>query len=190
MTHPVTDTRHFEWSIDSDDRIVSVNDAWLAFAEENEPYFADPMVIVGRPLWEFVTDVQTRRIYTLLIERLRRTREPLTVPFRCDSPGCRRFMEVTLSPDGDGGVRFVSRMLHQEHRPEVEWMASSHLVTERLLTLCSWCKKIKLPGNEYVEVERAIERLDLFGELTLPQFTHGCCPQCLESMMAHIRKAQ
>jgi hypothetical protein len=190
MTPPLTDNREFEWTIDADNRFVSVNDNWLAFAEENDPYFADPRVVLGRSLWEFVTDIRTRRIYDLLIDRVRSLQHPVNVPFRCDSPDCRRFMEVTLTTDGDGGIRFVSRVLRLEPRPAVELLGASHLTSSRFLTLCSWCKRIRLPDDDFVEVEQAIERLDLFGEPVLPNLTHGCCPDCFDSLIGRFRLAR
>ena len=180
------DTRQFEWIVDSSNAIVSVNDNWLSFAEENDPHFADPLVVQGCPLNEFITDAETRHLYDCLMQRVRTDGKPVTVPYRCDSPDCRRFMEVDLSPAEDGGVRFLSRIVRLEPRPTVALMTPTVQHSNDLLSMCSWCKKVKLPANGYTEVEDAVDKLSLFASEVLPHLTHGCCPQCYAAMMEQI----
>ncbi|MGD8953111.1 MAG: hypothetical protein PVI45_01945 [Desulfobacterales bacterium] len=40
--------------------------------------------------------------------------------------------------------------------------------------------------NHWVETERAVKELDLFGPKTLPLLTHGVCPSCYESWVADL----
>jgi hypothetical protein len=40
--------------------------------------------------------------------------------------------------------------------------------------------------NHWVETERAVKELDLFGPKALPLLTHGVCPSCYESWVADL----
>jgi hypothetical protein len=50
-----------------------------------------------------------------------------------------------------------------------------------VLMVCSWCKAVEA-GHVWVEVEQAVERLDLFAPEALPPISHGICPDCSERM--------
>jgi hypothetical protein len=47
--------------------------------------------------------------------------------------------------------------------------------------MCGWCKRVYADAK-WVEIEEAIERLDLFGISKPPDTTHGICPSCKESV--------
>ena len=49
---------------------------------------------------------------------------------------------------------------------------------EPVLSTCSWCIKACLPNDEWVELEEAVNRLDLFGGGVVPSLKHGLCLDC------------
>src|SRR5450631_2450126 len=84
------------YQIDGHDDIISVNSAWKAFARSNgAPHLAEQ--VVGRSLWEFVSDGTTRQVYRDLLVRVRGGRT-VTFSYRCDSPSLRRYMRMTMTP--------------------------------------------------------------------------------------------
>jgi hypothetical protein len=163
------------YQIDGHDDITSVGDSWAAFAVSNgAPHLAAH--VVGRSLWEFVSDATTRRVYRDLLVRVRGGRT-VTFSYRCDSPSLRRFMQMTMTPRAHKGVGFDSLTLRTESRVPPLLAATPIGQSGTLLTACGWCNRMAV-GDDWVEVESAVERLGLFGSSRLPAITHGMCPRC------------
>jgi hypothetical protein len=171
----------FSYIIAADDTIVFVDQAWISFAHENDTPHLTAEFVLHRPIWEFITDRETRHLYQIMISKVRETGDPITLPFRCDAPECRRFMEMEISLVSDGAVRFDTHVQRQELREPVTLLDPKSSRSDKFLTLCSWCKKALLPSKEWVEAEEAVARLSLFSGSLLPQLTHGMCPACSET---------
>lgn len=169
--------RVFIHIVDRDGVIVSVNDEWLAFARENDAPELVRKTVEGRPLWDFMDGMETRHISRLLFEKARNTGKTLIIPYRCDSPGIRRFLEMEIAPMVDGTVAFRSRYLKYEPRDPVRFLDRGVGRTSEFLTLCSWCRRARV-GDEWVELEDAIGKNELFSTSSLPQLTHGICQDC------------
>jgi hypothetical protein len=176
------DPREFVHRIDRDGRIRFVNDAWLSFAAENR-WGESAREVLGSPLMAHISDAQTRHIYDLLLERVHEKGRDIRFHYRCDSPDCRRFMEMWIHHDRAlDQIVFRSRVLRLETREPVALLDSG--LAERsgdVLMVCSWCKAVEA-GHVWVEVEQAVERLDLFAPEALPPISHGICPDCSERM--------
>ncbi len=173
MTRP-----SIRYQLDPQDRIQAVDTAWLAFARANAGPELDPDAVLGRRIWDFIAGKETRHLYRLLIDKARREWREMAVPLRCDSPTRRRYLELAIKPLADGVVEFSSSTIREEPRPFVALLDPSVARSDDLLVICSWCKHVRTRGNEWVEVERAIRRLDLFASDPLPQLTHGICSAC------------
>lgn len=174
----LADKRTFIYRIDAADRITHVNEEWLSFAVENGSPALDRKAVINRPLWDFIYGTETKHIYRVIVDRVRAAGLPLSIPFRCDSPELRLFMEMEIVPLDKKAVEFDCALLRTEPRPR---MALLDPLTERsddFLAMCSWCKRIRLAGNEWVEVEEAVKRLNMFEAASLPQLTHGMCGSC------------
>ena len=112
--------------------------------------------------------------------KVRNQKLPLIIPFRCDSPDCRRFLEMEISCLRGDDIQFQSRVLRQEFRPAVGVLEASGRKSDQFLRICSWCKKIWVPTGQWEEIEEAVKSLDLFASDQLPQLTHGICDSCYE----------
>jgi hypothetical protein len=168
-----------EYSIDAEDRLVAVSDDWATFATANQAPDLARSAVLGTPLWDHVDDLATRELYRKLIRRARAGHE-LRFRVRCDSPTARRVLELTLSPQGDGGVRFHAAVLTSEDRERVELLSRETARSDDWLTLCSWCNRVRLPTRRWVEVEEAVVALGLLEGGPLPDLTHGMCEDCDE----------
>lgn len=168
--HPVV------YRIDAGDMLVEVNDAWRAFALENgAPSLADGAV--GTSLWAAIDGAELRHVWGILLDRAR-AGAPVDVPYRCDGPGMRRHMRMTMRGFPDGGVEFVSRILDAEPREPVP--------TDELLRACSWCNRFHV--GEWLEPEDATERAGLLGAAP-PPITHGICEDCRAEVMRGVAGA-
>lgn len=187
-TDPVTmNDRVFRYQVDGLNRIVSVDDAWLDFAHENQAPHLNEDSVIDRSLFDFVFDLDTVHIYRLLLERLRFSGEAITVPFRCDSPTCRRFMSLTMSLAQDGHVLFESRILREEPRDYVALLDPSVGRSKaRFVKVCGWCKKVRIREERWVEVEAAVEHVEFFTRDECTRVTHGMCPPCFETVKRQL----
>ena len=111
------DHRSFIWIIDDADKIVHVNDDWLAFAGENTAPQLTASVVLDQPHLAFYSGARKPvYLYKQIFARLRAGKSPVKFPFRCDSPDCRRFMEMKLSLLPGDAIQFMAQILRQEWR--------------------------------------------------------------------------
>lgn len=177
----------FTYRIDGEDRLVDVDENWLRFAQENGArHLARREAVLGKPLWDFITGQETRHLYELMFAKVRAAQASLQIPFRCDSPGCRRFMEMRMSPEAYGQIRFTTWIVRSESRAPVSLLEASEDRSDEFVTICSWCKKVQVAPGVWEEVEEAVRALDLFASPRLPQLTHGMCPSCKELCLQQL----
>jgi hypothetical protein len=172
------DNREFIYRVDSADQIVFANEHWYDFARENDVLGLQQATVIGRPLWDFIANPEILHLFQVLHARIRRTGTPVTLHYRCDSPDCRRFMELKVVPQAAGAVEFRSRILRTEPRDHVRLLEPEIARTEEWIMMCSWCKKVALPGGYWVEVEEAVNALHLFNSPRMPRISHGICGEC------------
>ncbi|MBS1795011.1 MAG: hypothetical protein JSS81_14215 [Acidobacteria bacterium] len=164
------------YRIDSQDRIVFVNDVWQHFASENDaPDYAAEGVL-NRSLWDFITDSTTRQFYQEVIKAAR-GEKPVTFNFRCDSAEYRRFMKMRVTGE-TGLVQFETETLAVEQRPPQPLLDRHSRRSGELVVICGWCKKINIGQAIWKEVEHAIEALRVFEQEKIPQLSHGMCHGC------------
>ena len=181
--------RKFVYRIDAVDVITDVDDSWVEFAQRNEAESLTRTAVVGSSLWSHVSGDEVRHVYERLFEHVRSGRE-ITVPFRCDSPALRRFLEMQMIPLKDGGIALECRLLREEPRTSraTTLLEPGGPRGEELLVMCSWCKKIE-SLDSWLELDRAVEAMDLLSRPLLPNISHSICPSCKEALDAHLQAA-
>jgi hypothetical protein len=180
------DHRRFIWILDRDDRIIRVNDNWLAFAQENLSPHLMAALVLDQFIWQFITGPETVYLYEQIFRRVRAGVSPVALPFRCDSPDCRRYMEMSLALLPGEAIEFTAHILREERRAPVALLDVSRARSGELLSICSWCKAVYIPGRGWGEIEAAIEALDLFGGRPMPQLTHAVCNTCYETIIQEL----
>lgn len=174
------------YQLDAEDRILSVCQNWREFAHRNGASNLELEMIVGRPIWEFVAGDEARHLNSLLFATARASGRPVSFPFRCDAPDCRRYLRLEVRPLPDDALDVHAATVLEEPRPFVALLDDKTARSSDFLSICSWCKCVLLPGGEWVEVETAVRRLDLFGSHQLPQLSHGVCADCESRIDAEI----
>ena len=147
------DKRTFVYRIDTGDEITFVDDEWLRFAQENEAGELTRERVVGTSVHEFIADEETSAIYHFLLDKVRTDGAPVQVPFRCDSPDCRRHMSMGMAPLAGGQVEIRSRLNRLEPRDPVSLLDAREDRSDELVRMCGWCKKIELDAQAWGEVE-------------------------------------
>ncbi len=94
-------------------------------------------------------------------------------------------MDIHIASQSAGRfVLFSARLRAEERREQSQpLLAANAPRSEETLTMCGWCDRF-LVGGEWVEVEEAAARLELFASPRLPAISHGVCPNCTEMLMA------
>lgn len=172
------------YTVNRSDTLVSVNEAWVVFAAENDGGRLLPRVILGRSLWDFIDDAASKHLYRQLCSRVRAGIGPVRFSLRCDSPGMRRLLEMTIAAEPAGGLTFVVRPVRVERRTPVLLLDTGMSRSTAHLAMCSWCQRIRVEGGAWLEIEEALPRLALFQQALLPRISHGMCEDCLSAMTA------
>ena len=179
-------TENVRYRINSDDLLVDLAGGWERFALENgAPHLVSNQVL-GRPLWDFISDRETLYIYQAILQDVRRNKgnkRMVSLDLRCDAPVRRRFIRLDIAALSKGRVQFVGRVLKTEPRDAVPLLEPSTDRSAETLTICSWCKSVLLPDGHYVEIEEALRQLGLFQAQSFPRLHHGMCPSCRATTM-------
>jgi hypothetical protein len=72
--------------------------------------------MLGQSLWRFISGVDVRQLYTVLLSRVRQTQGTVVFPFRCDAPDLRRFMEMSMTGIPNSEVVFATRLVQAKAR--------------------------------------------------------------------------
>lgn len=177
----------FTYRIDSRDIIISVSPNWEQFALDNAwASECSPEKVVGRLLWDFIQDAETRYLYREVFKRVRAGNSIGPIPFRCDSPRERRFLRLLLSPLSEGRIAIASTIVRTEKRSPVPLLEIDTPRSSELIRICSMCKKIATPESGWVDIEDALVQSRPFELAEMPSLTHGICPGCFEVVMAEL----
>jgi hypothetical protein len=170
------------YAIDDQDRLIRLDEGFYRFAEENG--WPDAELSLGRSLWDFVAGEDVRKVLRLLIRRVRDGVRDVELTFRCDGPEVAREMDLRIAATTSGrGVLFAARV-----RSEDEWDEPQPLLDAEVsrgtdtLRMCSWCDRFEVDG-EWVEVEEAARRLELFRRREMPALEHTVCPRDRDALL-------
>lgn len=178
---------HLLYTVDSNDTITEVSDNWTAFANDNAWNAAcRPEEVVGKKLWGFIQGIETRYLYKELFQRVRSGSACGPIPFRCDSPQERRFLELVLAPSQNGQIEITSTILRTERRAPVALLDSNAPQSnDEKVTICSLCKKMETP-HAWIEIEAGLTQQRIFESSKMPRVTHGLCPECYRITLAQL----
>lgn len=171
------------YAIDDQDRLIKVDEGYYRFAEENG--WNEAGASLGRSLWDFVAGQEVKKLQRLLLRRVRDGVRQVELPFRCDGPDVRREMDIRIAADRSGRVvLFSARIRFEEEREEPQPLLDPRAPHGGdFLPMCAWCDRFLVKG-EWVEVEEAAKRLELFRRSEMPALDHGICPQCSGTLLA------
>ncbi len=169
------------YRVDDNDMIVFLNDGFRKFAVNND---AAPLAdCVGRSLWDFIEDWDTKELYRLVLNRVRSGNIAVCFPFRCDAPDRRRFMEMEIEGVGDGLIEFRCRVEREESRTPLGPSSVQSRRADEFITMCSWCKRIRGDALNWLEVEDAVAEFATFECDSPAKITHGICSSCFEQVV-------
>jgi hypothetical protein len=173
------------YRIDAHDTVSAVGDGWDTFALANDAPDTTAEHVVGRSIWDCIAGSTTRQIYHALFDRTR-SGTVVRIGIRCDGPAVRRALELQLVPEPDGGITVTVETRRVERRTREHLLDRTLPRGEDILAVCGWCKRVEAAEGRWIEVEDAMLELGLFERVTLPEITHGMCPECFEQLSADL----
>ncbi|MET0552500.1 MAG: hypothetical protein ABW221_05650 [Vicinamibacteria bacterium] len=178
--------RPIAYDVDASDAIVRIEGPWDEFAAQNgAPQLTRPAVL-ARPFLSFVAGHEMRQLTATLLARVR-SGTPISLGFRCDSPSERRHLQLDAMAVGDV-VRCTSTLLRSEPRAVPPLLDPERERSGHSLSVCSWCRRIRVAESGWVEVEEAVAARDLFDGGPLPLLTHGICADCTSLLRAGSKR--
>lgn len=172
------------YEIDEQHRIAAVNPAWFDEAQTAHDQRLQAAAIVGQELWSLIHEPTTRHLYETIIATARTRGKSVGFSFRCDTPDERRLLRMEVVPRDGDHVAFEVSLVESQSRPSVELLRVDRAQSGDLIRMCSWCKRLPLDDESWVEVEEAVEKLRVFDAPgPLPAITHGICPECLAKVL-------
>jgi hypothetical protein len=78
---------------------------------------------------------------------------------------------------------FVSMLRERQMRTRLEQALAEVRTLRGYLSICAWCKRVRDEEDAWQTVEAFVQ------DHTHAQFTHGVCPQCLETLLATLPEA-
>ena len=185
---PHGDFKEISYIIDTDDRLVWVNAEWTEFALKNDGREILPENVIGRSLWDFITDDPTKELYHALVDQVR-TGQPVELVIRCDASERRRLIEMGVTQQPDGQVEFKTVLLASKPRAPQRLFAKSTPRDARHILVCSWCDMVNVDVEKWFEVEAAMEYLQLTDAPELPSINPVVCPTCYEKVIEILGKS-
>lgn len=165
------------WSVDPHDVITAVGGDWDEFAQVNEAPWLTAQSVVGRPLLSFVDGEAPRLAYARLLQAARTSGKVLRIPFRCDAPGMRRWMELAIVPFDDATVQFRSALLRSEKRPPVRLLDPLEPRSQLDASVCSICLGVRTIDG-WLDAADAERRLQIGVASRPPRLRYVLCPDC------------
>jgi hypothetical protein len=167
------------YRVDANDRLVWVDQWWLAFARENGGgELCDVSGILGRPLWDFVAGEPLRSLYGEIHEKVRRSGQSVVLPIRCDSPMMRRQTQLTINAEESGGLLYDAVLVRARPHGPIDLLDPAAPRSREPLTVCSVCKRGLDPAVGWLELEELTMRSRYFDRDPLPHLEHTICADC------------
>lgn len=164
------------YDVDAAGDVVRIDGPWDEFAKRNGAPHLTRAAVLSRPLLSFVAGHEMRQLIAMLLARVR-SGAVVSLGFRCDAPSERRHLVLDAHVES-GVVRCTSALLRAEPRDVPLLLDDAQARGDEMLTACSWCRRVRVPGGRWVEVEEAVAAERFFHGGPVPLLTHGVCPDC------------
>lgn len=179
--------------IDRGLRIVRIGSPnWQRFMDDNLPQDRTDRersgeAVLWRPVTEFFAGDTVREVFAELFDSVLSGARPIVrIDYRCDAPGLRRDMRLTVGPVRKGDA--VSHLLYQSVQLSTEPRAAIPLFgapvaakdADDILTLCAICARVAWPIGAPAGEREWVEPAEYYrlggGEVAL--ISHGFCESC------------
>lgn len=167
---------------------------WNHFARTNNgEHLLDGAGVIGHSLLTFISGDGVRRTWARAFDAVRSgKRRAVQIMTRCDSPGVRRELAVTVTPVYAAGqitrILVQSLAVAEQARPRMglyDFMALNARAAASdlpVLGMCSYCQRVRHPAGSadgegvWMTAEDYYQR----GGHASVRISHGMCPSCID----------
>lgn len=161
------------YGLSAADDVIFTAPGWDDFARRNGGEGALRERVAGRPLWDFVNGVATRRFLERVFFTCRRSGEAATMVYRCDGPGVERLYCQHILPGAAGALRLESHLVRSRCLPLMT-LAVARTDWRR----CSICLSVSTDGGWWQHPARAP---------AAPPALWTVCPACERGAVSYHR---
>ena len=170
------------YQIDQDDVITEIDGGWDEFALSNAGEKALRSQMLGTKLFSSIQNAETISLYQQINDEVRATGDPVSLPFRCDSPECKRLFQLSVLPTEHDGLTFHSRMHSDVTRLYPLHVLSREREHDGLsIPMCSICKCIQAYPPTWSDLDEGIRSLNHINP-PYPKLHQTICPDCAQSI--------
>jgi hypothetical protein len=178
------------YAVDADDRIIAVGRCeWDRLPVVNSAPEPRTESLVGRHLFEFVSDPELRKAYRVLADRITSTGEPAVIAVRCDIPDAPREVRLSIDRlllrDNGPGLLFQVQVVGQAASPPSDVFDIEALMIAikqgsglPIVTVCSYCRQVRRPGSRDEDDWIQAEEYRRLGGSPRVRISHGVCADC------------
>ncbi len=169
------------YRLSREDTIVEVGGAWDRFAVANDGQNLLSDRILGQSIYAHVLGEPTRDFVWTMLDGVRKLKRPVRQTYRCDSPGLKRFMQMTIEPEEASGLclrhRLVSTaplVLPVQFRAVAPGTARAHLTFR-----CSCCNRLNVDGAWHDPEQASFTpELKQLIDQGVMRIAYSVCPSC------------
>lgn len=167
-------------AVDSEYRLLWVGGEWDEFALHNAAQHALANHVLSTSLLSHIAGDGTRRLTVQMIETVLKTKRPLRVEYRCDSPSMARLFLLTIQPMKDERALMVHDLRDAWHfsPPLNHW----HYNPNARDAKCSFCGDIRF------DRESVWTSCDDIGERHPTHVVYDVCASCMEAVADAVDK--
>jgi hypothetical protein len=168
-----------KYSVDAQDRIVSISGEWDDFARENHGEPLSEPALLKQNLWKFIAGLENRLVYRQIMDYVRARRRAVRFLFRCDGPNHRRLAGMRVSPEPEGGCSFETLILRERPRPYLPLLDTRCPKSSDTIALCNWCMRADCGPLGWRDLFDPTVRATLHALSGTPRPFFTICPVCL-----------
>jgi hypothetical protein len=144
--------------------ILETGGDWDTFAKANGGEKATSDAVIGTSLLSHVAGDQVKMYVRALFQNALLSGQPITRPYRCDSPELRRDMELLITTEANGTLLVQHTLLNERPLPH-RLNLMPDLSNRRYAKRCSMCAFILLDGiwNDPAELDASCDLHVYFG---------------------------
>lgn len=159
------------------DVIVDVNDAWNDFATNNDAPELISERVIGNSLVNYVTGDITKMYVQTVLQNVRMIGKPIRRHYRCDSPTLKRYMEMSIKPDGKN-LQLAHKVIRTEDMTcTVHFNAALTPSEPQITKRCSSCGRVEAQKAVWVEANDLYAAKHGAKDVTV-MVEYTICPVC------------
>lgn len=132
--------------VDEGDVIVDIGGEWDNFARDNEGANIFRSQVLGTKLYQHIKGETCRTYVWTVLDAVRKLEKPITRSYRCDSPTCKRFMTMSVSPEPHNFLLLEHRLMSTEAFKQTLRFTFASKGAQTKLTRCSMCNRLQVNG--------------------------------------------